>query len=413
MHVIVVGAGIIGLSTAWFLRRSGAAVTIIDPAPASGATHAAAGMLAPAAEVAWGQSPLYPLMRASAELYPEFAAAVASATGHDLGHSRAETLVCGGDRADLAALRELNSLQRANGFETSLLSGSAARDLEPSLSPGVCGAVRIPGDHSIDPRRLAAALLSFFADDLILTQVSALARSGDRTVGVELADGRRLEAEQVVIAAGADCTAITGAPSLPLRRVWGEVIRLRMPDCSHPLLTRTIRGLVNGRPVYLVPRPDGELVLGATSREDGRSGLSAAGVSRLLRDGERLVPGILEARITDLTTRARPGSPDDVPIIGRIDAGCVVSTGYFRHGILLAPFGGRLTAELSSDAGVTNGGGVTNDGGSTREADSPWLPPGALAAVSPQRFADQADLRCPNIAPIPTDPHQTTARSRS
>ncbi|MCI4012574.1 glycine oxidase ThiO [Brevibacterium sp. ZH18] len=383
MHVVVIGAGIIGLSTAWNLRARGADVTLIDPAPAAGASHAAAGMLAPAAEVVWGQSPLYPLMRASSELYPDFAAEVASASGRDLGYSTAETLVCAGDRADLATLRELIELQSANGFEVSLMTGSAARDLEPSLAPGVCGAVRIPGDHSIDPRRLTSALVSVLGDVHVRSAASALVREDGRTVGVALEDGSSVRAEHVVVAAGAACNAIGGVPDLPLREVWGEVIRLRAPAHLAPLLTRTVRGLVAGRPVYVVARPDGELVLGATSREDGRSGTSAGGVHQLLRDAERLVPSILECEITDITTRARPGSPDDVPIIGRVDDGCVVSTGFFRHGILLAPFGGRLTADL-----------VTG-------ADTSWAPPGTLDVVSPARFAPHTDSH-----PQPASHHQ-------
>lgn len=379
LHVVVIGAGVIGLSTAWNLRSRGADVTLIDPAPATGASHAAAGMLAPAAEVVWGQTPLFPLMRASSELYPDFAAEVASATGCELGYSRAETLVCAGDRADLVSLRELVALQSANGFEVSLMTGSAARGLEPSLAPGVCGAVRIPGDHAIDPRRLTSALVSTLCDNIIRARASALLRSGGETVGLALEDGTELRADQVVVAAGAACNDIVGVPALPLRQVWGEVIRLRAPEHLTPLLTRTIRGLVAGRAVYVVARPDGELVLGATSREDGRQGTSAGGVHQLLRDAERLVPSILECEITDITTRARPGSPDDVPIIGRIDDGCVVSTGFFRHGILLGPLGGRLTADLVCGS------------------DPSWAPPGTLAAVRPQRFATHTD---PNQQPV-------------
>ncbi|WP_328284927.1 FAD-dependent oxidoreductase [Brevibacterium sp. UCMA 11754] len=144
MHVIVVGAGIIGLSTAWNLRRRGVSVTIVDPAPAMGASHAAAGMLAPAAEVVWGQTPLYPLMRASADLYPDFAAELTAVSGHDLGHSSTETLVCAGDRADLVSLRELMNLQSSAGFDVSLIAGSRARDLEPSLAPGCAVPSRYP-----------------------------------------------------------------------------------------------------------------------------------------------------------------------------------------------------------------------------------------------------------------------------
>lgn len=374
MHVIVIGAGIIGLSTAWNLRCLGAAVTIVDPAPAAGASHAAAGMLAPAAEVVWGQTPLYPLMQSSAELYPDFAAALARESGHDLGYSTSETLVCAGDRADLASLRELVDLQRSAGFAAGLITGSSARDLEPSLAPGVCGAVRIPGDHSIDPRRVTTALVSLLSESIIRARAHSLLRSGDRTIGVRLDDGTDLRADQIVVAAGTSCNDISGVPRLPLRKVWGEVIRLQAPAHLRPLLTRTIRGLVNARPVYVVPRPDGELVLGATSREDGRSQTSAGGVHQLLRDAERLVPGILDCDITDITTRARPGSPDDVPIIGRSDPGCVVSTGYFRHGILLAPVGARLTADLVWG----------------NQPD--WAPAGALDAVAPTRFAPVPDL---------------------
>ncbi|SMX75027.1 glycine oxidase [Brevibacterium iodinum ATCC 49514] len=374
MRVIVVGAGIIGLSTAWYLRRLGAEVTIIDPFPALGASHAAAGMIAPAAEVVWGQTPLYPLMQASAQMYPEFAAEVASAAEAGLGFSDVGTLVCAGDRADLQALRELREAQSQSGFDTELITGSAARAVEPSLSPAVAGAVHISGDRSIDPRRVCAALLSVLSTgsgSLIRQRAAGLVRVGEATVGVEINDGRRLEADQVILCAGSTNNTIHGAPQLPLREVWGDVLRLRAPAEATPLLTRTIRGLVNGRSVYLVPRPDGEIVLGASSREDGRSGTPGGAIHRLLADGQRLVPGVLDAEITDITTRARPGSPDDLPMIGRIDSGCIVSTGYFRHGILLAPFGGRLGAELAL--------GTVSD----------WPPDGSLESVSPHRFTTE------------------------
>ncbi|GAA1848161.1 glycine oxidase ThiO [Brevibacterium marinum] len=392
MHAIVIGAGIIGLSTAWNLRRRGVRVSVVDPDPATGASHAAAGMLAPAAEVVWGQSPLYPLMRASADLYPDFAADLAAESGRDLGYSSAETFVCAGDRADLASLRELTELQRSAGFDVSLIAGSAARNLEPSLAPGVSGCVTIPGDHSIDPRRVTAALIDVLGVDIVRARVSRLLSGQGRTVGVELTDGTTISADQVIVAAGGACNEIAGVPTLPLREVWGEVIRLRAPESLAPLLTHTIRGLVNARPVYIVARPDGELVLGATIREDGNSGINAGGVHRLLRDAERIIPAILDCEITDITTRARPGSPDDVPIIGRTDPGCLVATGFFRHGILLAPLGSRLTADLACGS------------------ESSWAPAGTLAAVGPERFDAQRPPGCTQHAQR-TEPIQQPAGS--
>lgn len=368
MRVIVIGAGIIGLATAWELSGRGVSVTVVDPHPGEGASYAAAGMIAPAAEIAWGQTPLFGLMHTSADLHPDFCARLRRASGIDLGETSTETLVCAGDRADLAMLRQLCGLQAEAGSEVELITGSRARELEPALSPAVCGAVRIPGDHAIDPRRVVRALLTVLADRIIRQEAIALSRASGRTVGVSLADGTVLDADQVVIAAGEAAAAIDGAPRLPLRAVHGDILRLRSDPAAPPLLSRTVRGLVAGRTVYIVPRPDGELVLGATSREDGRPGVLAEGVHRLLHDAERLLPGLLDCEITEITARARPGTPDDLPFIGRADPGCVVSTGYFRHGVLLAPLGARLGADL-----------VLGE-------DSAWLPPGALDDLAPSRF---------------------------
>ncbi|MCW4458042.1 glycine oxidase ThiO [Microbacterium sp. MPKO10] len=378
MHAVVVGAGIIGLTTAWRLSQRGWSVTIVDPQPGEGASHAAAGMLAPASEVIWGQTLLSPLMTASAELYPAFAEELATASGSDLGVTDAETFVCAADAADMTSLRELCALQNALGLPVELIAGSRARSLEPAIGPGVSAAVRIPGDHAIDPRRVVAALISVLGDNIVRCRVDAVISDGTQTRGIALANGQNIQADQVVVCAGVGASTIEGLPALGVRPVWGDIMRLSAPESLRPLVTRTIRALVNGRPVYLVPRPDGSLVLGATSREDGRGGLSAGGVHRLLHDIERVVPGALECEITDVTARARPGSPDDIPIIGRIDDGCVVSTGYFRHGILLAPLGAQLTADITT--------------GDASDADLP-------RTVDPHRFTTATHDPAPTTAP--------------
>lgn len=371
MQVIVVGAGIIGLAAAFELRRRGADVTVIDPAPASGATRAAAGMLAPVSEAQYGQDALLPLMLASAREYPAFLTTVTENSALSTGHRVEETLVVGADPADARALADLAAHQRAAGLVVEVLTTREARRLEPALAPRLSSAVRIAGDHQVDPRRLAAALLDSLAQPRITPVIGAEHADPVRHVaeratglvgdleqgvtGVRLANGEQIGADAVVLANGTDCATIEGLPSslgLRLRPVHGDVLRLRVPDHvlapgEEHLLTRTVRGLVAGRPVYVVPRGDRTLVLGATSREDACTGVRADGVHQLLHDGRALLPSLGECEIEEAIARARPGTPDDLPYLGSTPVtGLYLSTGHFRHGVLLAPLAARLIAEL-------------------------------------------------------------------
>ncbi len=367
MRVVIAGAGIIGVLTAWELRRRGVAVTLLDPAPAQGATRAAAGMLAPVSEVQYGQEVLYPLMLASAAQYPRLIAQLSDATARPLGYLRTQTIVLGVDHADRTALSNLQQLQRRFGMDIEEISVAGARRLDSALSPRLTGAFLIPGDHQIDPRQLVSGALDAVcrpgaADgppaELLAQTVVALALdpAGGRVTGVVTDAGDRLEADVVVLAAGVDAAAVDGLPEglrVPLRPVYGDILRLRTPTRlllpgETNLFTSTLRAHVHGLPVYLVPREDGGIVIGATSREDELPGPNTGGVFRLLRDASAVVPAILETELVEVMARARPGTPDDLPVIGTDPElpGVVMSSGYFRHGILLAPLGARLTADL-------------------------------------------------------------------
>ena len=372
--VVIAGAGIIGLTTAWQLRRRGIEVTVLDDAPVSGATFAAAGMLAPVSEVVWDQPTLYPLMVESGRIYRDFAAAIADDVGHDIGYLESSTFVCAGDSADRQTLNELLELQHRMGMTVNRLSVSQARAAEPALGPGFVGAVDIPGDHQVDPRQLCGAILEILGDQVVPTRAGEVLFNKDhRAIGLGGADGRKYYADHVVLAAGVGTGAITGIPHALtdlLRPVRGEVLRLRVPEPLQPLVTRTIRGVVQGRAVYIVPRTDGTIVLGATTREDDMIGVRAEGVHQLLRDAHRLVPGILDCEIYEMTAKARPGSPDDVPMIGQVGDGLTVSMGYFRHGILLAAIGSKIGADVVC--------GTEKDNNSA-----------LLAAVDPFRFCNR------------------------
>ncbi|MEU1026638.1 FAD-dependent oxidoreductase, partial [Streptomyces sp. NPDC005904] len=157
--VLVVGGGIIGLVTAWRAAQRGLSVAVVDPEPGGGAARVAAGMLAAVTELHHGEQTLLGLNLASARRYPDFVAELTEASGRDVGHRACGTLAVALDADDRAHLRELHALQSRSGLDSEWLSGRECRRLEPMLAPGVRGGLRVDGDHQVDPRRLAAALL--------------------------------------------------------------------------------------------------------------------------------------------------------------------------------------------------------------------------------------------------------------
>lgn len=355
MRIAVIGAGIIGLATAAELVRRGHDVHVVDPAPASGASHAAAGMLAAVTETVWGQDALHRLMRESAARYPAFVSQLQRTTGHDVGFRTTPTLSAGVDAADRETLAQLRELQRGLGMDVESLTGSEARERESALGPSVTGAMLIADDHQIDPRRVTGALLGHLGDRVRAERATGVVRDGSAVCGIRLATGERVDADVVVVAAGLGVRDLSGLPALPLRPVWGDVVRVRIPQTQRPLVTRTIRALVHGRPVYVVPRADGSAVIGASVREGGVEGVQLGGVATLLHDAARVVPGLAECEIIELTARPRPASPDAVPLLGRPEAGLVISTGYDRHGILLTALAAELGADLAEGRDIDSG----------------------------------------------------------
>ncbi|MFJ6664111.1 glycine oxidase ThiO [Streptomyces sp. NPDC091383] len=352
--VLVVGGGIIGLVTAWRAARRGLATALVDPAPGGGAAQVAAGMLAAVTELHYGEETLLALNLESARRYPGFVAELTEASGRDLGYRRCGTLAVALDADDRAHLRELHALQQRCGLEAEWLSGRECRRLEPMLAPGVRGGLRVDGDHQIDPRRLAAALVTACERaGVVFHQVWArrLDVVRERAVGITAADGTALTAGQVVLAGGSLSGRLAGVPPevvVPVRPVKGQVLRLTVPARYAPFLSRTVRAVVRGGQVYLVPRENGELVVGATSEELGwDTTVTAGGVYELLRDAHELVPGITELPLTETRAGLRPGSPDNAPLLGPSGLdGLLLATGHHRNGVLLTPVTGDVMGQL-------------------------------------------------------------------
>jgi glycine oxidase len=328
-EVVVIGGGVMGLGAARELRRRGfAQVCLIERGQTGrGASWASAGIIG--ATEREESDPRLELRRVSRELWPTFAAELAEGSGLDPEYRETGCLFVARDQEELDWLRRRGTP----------LQGAELRDLEPALGPAALGGLPRAGG-SVDPRRLARALdlaaRRMGVEVRTGVEVRGLKAAGDAVVGVDTSEGP-VDAELVVIAAGAWSSTLAGCQSRPpVSPQRGQILALDQSDVGlrHVLLTPT--------DPYLVPRPDGRLVIGATREEAGWDAcLTAGGVAWLLTSAMSLVPGLRDCPILELWTGFRPLSADGLPLIGPGDLrGLWYLTGHGPSGI--APLPGSL-----------------------------------------------------------------------
>jgi glycine oxidase len=348
---VVVGAGAIGLASAWRAAQRGLRVCVIErDAPGIGASGVAAGMLAPVGEASWGEQGLLLLHAnlASARAWPDFAAELAEASGRAHGYTPRGALHVALDRDEAEELHRQHELQVSLGLDAEWLRPSECRRLEPGLAPSIAGGVHAPGEGEVDPRALVRALVEAYrragGELLVGDEPAELLVDGERVVGLRTAAGRRLSSPRVVLAAGAWSGVAEWLPEAarpPVRPVKGQILVLRGTE---PIAER----IVVSPWIYVVPRPDGRVVVGATVEERGFDvTVTAGGVHELLREAYRVLPEVAELELVEATAGLRPGSPDNAPLVGPgAIEGLIVATGHFRNGILLAPLTGEAVASL-------------------------------------------------------------------
>jgi glycine oxidase len=333
LDAVVVGGGVIGLSCAWRAQQRGLEVCVLErDRVGSGASRVAAGVLAPGSEAEPDNAPFVALARRSLDLYPRFV----DELGTDVGFWPCGMLVLALDDDEA---------------DDEWLTPQQCRELEPGLSPAVRGGVFSEQEASVDPRRLVDALAAR-VEVREGAEVTAVGR--DR---VTLATGETIAAGRVVVCAG----AWSGLAGVPVRPVKGQVVRL------HGELAA--RRMLHTEHVYIVPRTNGELVLGATVEDCGfDTTVTAGAVHELLREGIRVLPGLAGLELVDVTAGLRPAAPDNAPLIGEWEDGVLVATGHYRNGILLAPVTAESVAALLAGERV-------------HEVAAPF---------SPERFAQEA-----------------------
>jgi glycine oxidase len=346
--VVIVGGGIIGGSIAFDLARRDLRVAVLDRQELMReASWAAAGMLSPAPDCP-AAIPLVPLGRASLALYPKFVEAVEDASGMRTGFRTggAIEVICHGD-----AERELSTLVALHhglGLACEPLRMDEAREMEPALGRDARAAVFLRDECSVEPRALTAAVLAAAASAGAAlcpgVEVVSLSLDGKKCVGVKTFGGESFHATQVVLAAGCWSSQIPeAAPYAPTLPVRGQMVALR--HCRTP-----IRHVLRSERGYLVPRSAESpqtVVVGSTIENAGfEKRVTSGGIENILSAANELAPELAKAEIIETWCGLRPGSPDQLPILGPVDViGLVFATGHYRNGILLAPITAQLIGE--------------------------------------------------------------------
>ncbi|HKN60470.1 MAG TPA: glycine oxidase ThiO [Candidatus Acidoferrales bacterium] len=354
--VAIIGGGLIGSAAAFELAGRNLRVVVLDrQQPGRESSWAAAGMLAPGPDSpdSHGSTKLVPLAKESLRLYPEFVAAIEEGSGKPTSFAREGTLEIFHGASSEAARDHFVAEHRRLGLSAEPIRLESARGMEPSLNTEAGAAAWLPDEATIDPRALMDAVLSAAANRGAQIRAdcatTSLLMEGGRCAGV-VAGGHRISAGHVVITAGCFSSAMEDgiARHAPTRPVRGQMISLRHRDVK---LTRVLRS-ANG---YLVPRPDGRILAGSTLEDAGfAKSVTPAGLQKILSAALELAPALGSAEILETWAGLRPGTPDDLPILGPSDTeGLIVATGHYRNGVLLAPITAKLVREWITEGKVS------------------------------------------------------------
>lgn len=352
-EALIIGGGIIGLSIARELKRSGlATVTILDRGPLGAeSSWAAAGMLAPNIE-ADSDEVFHRFGIESLGLYPDLADRLRDETGIDIELDTSGTLCLAFSDAEAEKLTDVYSRQRSRGVTVDQPSPTAIRDLEPAISGNLVSGLFYPSDWQVENRRLLSALRRSVELDGVAVienvEVGGLLTDGKNVIGARTPGGEEFLAGVTVVATGAWTSLIKIADepvSLNVRPIRGQMISFG----ARAGLTRHVVYSPRG---YIVPRADGRLLVGATVEDVGfDKNTTESGVASLTAAAIEIVPELKDYAIAEKWAGLRPYVVDELPVLGELPGfdNVLVATAHYRNGILLAPVTAKIIAEKIVD----------------------------------------------------------------
>jgi glycine oxidase len=348
VHVALIGAGVVGCSTALSLSARGAEVTLLERSvPGAEASSAAAGILGAQTELHGDDVAEVTAFVRARDAWAEWAATLREASGIDVGYRVTGVLRVARDEGGYAKIVREVAWQKERGLRAELLDAKGAHDVEPELSPEVLGAAHFADDAQVDPQALLRALMVALARASSITirpgtTVERLLVEHDRCVGVRLDEGE-LRADAVVLAAGSWSSLVPGVPSAvpSVRPVRGQIVLL---DERPP----RVKSIVFGAGGYVVPRGDGRVLCGSTMEYAGfRREVTAGGVHAILSTALACVPSLALAQVAGTWSNFRPHVEGGRPLVGASPMpGLFLATGHHRNGILLS----KATADAVADA---------------------------------------------------------------
>ena len=341
--ILIIGGGIIGLSIAWRLIGIGKKVIIIDKKNlGKEASWAAAGMLSGRLDLKPCEKKLLPIFEKSHLAWPKFAEELENKSGKSIGYKKEGTLRVACNLDEEKKLKNNYDFLKNNKVNITWLSGDKIRDKEPYVSNNVLSGFFSPEDHHVNNRYILDALITILKknkNNCIFkenTEVEKIITNKNQVIGVKT-NNEIIKTKEIIVCSGAWTSKIKNIEikEVPIRPVKGQMVCLKIP--KNISLLKHILWREN---VYLVPRNNSDLIIGATEEEMGYDkSLTVGGIYNLLKIAREVLPAIEDLSIVESWSGLRPTSRDDAPIIGPSKKlkGLIYATGHHKNGILLAP----------------------------------------------------------------------------